>query len=69
MLGATGPVGSRVVRLLALEGAKVKVASRTLARAEAVCQAVRAKVPGAQLTPVESLSAAHAGPLVEGRRS
>jgi methylenetetrahydrofolate/methylenetetrahydromethanopterin dehydrogenase (NADP+) len=66
VLGATGPVGSRVVRLSALEGAKVKVASRTLARAEAVCQAVAAKVPGAQLTPVESLSAAHAGPLVAG---
>jgi hypothetical protein len=50
VLGATGPVGHRVVRLLAREGAAVKVASRNLERAESVCEAARAAVPEARLT-------------------
>jgi len=58
VLAATGPVGSRVVRLLAMEGASVRVASRNRARAEAVCQAVAAKISGARLTPVETASPA-----------
>ncbi len=53
VLAATGPVGSRVVRLLALEGARVKVGSRHQARAEAICQDVGQRIPGADLTPVE----------------
>ena len=57
VLAATGPVGSRVVRLLALEGARVQVGSRTLARAEAVCQAVKARDAGAELSPFETTSA------------
>jgi hypothetical protein len=56
VLAATGPVGSRVVELLALEGAAVKVCSRSRARAEEVCQAVRAKIAGAKLTSVETSS-------------
>ena len=56
VLGATGPVGSRVVLMLALAGASVKVASRTRPRAEAICQAVAVKVPGANLTAVETNS-------------
>jgi hypothetical protein len=58
VLAATGPVGSRVVRLLALEGASVQVASRNRGRAEAVCEAVAAAVPGARLTAVETTSPA-----------
>jgi hypothetical protein len=58
VLAATGPVGSRVVRLLAMEGANVRVASRNRARAEAVCKAVAAKTSGARLTPVETASPA-----------
>jgi hypothetical protein len=54
VLAATGPVGSRVARLLALEGADVQVASRKRARAEAVCQSVSQRVPGARLTAVET---------------
>ena len=57
VLAATGPVGSRVVRLLALEGARVQVASRNLARAEAVCEAVRERTPSAVLAPLELRSA------------
>jgi hypothetical protein len=56
VLAATGPVGSRVARLLALEGARVKVASRHRVRAQGVCQAVAAKFPGATLTAVETAS-------------
>lgn len=56
VLAATGPVGSRVVRLLAAAGAKVHVASRDRARAEAVCQSVTARLPEAKLTAVEARS-------------
>ncbi len=63
VLAGTGPVGSRVVRLLALEGARVQVASRNRARAEAVCRAVAARTPGADLTALEVTSPeAAAGP-------
>jgi hypothetical protein len=63
VLAATGPVGSRAVRLLAREGASVRVASRGLARAEATCVSIREAVDGATLTAVatdtpESLRAA-----------
>lgn len=54
VLAATGPVGSRVVRLLAAEGAKVRVGSRTLERSQATCDAVRARVAGAKLTAIET---------------
>jgi hypothetical protein len=52
VLAATGSVGQRVVRLLALEGAVVRVASRSLARAQAVCDAVTARLPEARLIPM-----------------
>jgi methylenetetrahydrofolate/methylenetetrahydromethanopterin dehydrogenase (NADP+) len=65
VLAATGPVGSRVVRLLAGEGARVKVASRTRGRAEAVCQAVVAKTPGAKLAAIETGSAAQTAAALE----
>jgi hypothetical protein len=54
VLGGTGPVGQRVARLLAREGAQVRVGSRQRARAEDVCAAIRAKVPGAKVEPVET---------------
>jgi hypothetical protein len=56
VLAATGPVGSRVVRLLALAGARVKACSRKLVRAEAVCKAVSDRVSSAALTPLETAS-------------
>ncbi len=52
VLAATGPVGARVVRLLANQGARTRVGSRDKARAEAVCQAVRGRVPQANLEAV-----------------
>ncbi len=52
VLGGTGPVGQRVARLLARQGAEVRVGSRQLARAAGVVEAIRARVPDAQLEPV-----------------
>jgi hypothetical protein len=52
VLAATGPVGQRVVRLLARQGSRVRVGSRDRAKAEAVCQAVRQRIPQAALQAV-----------------
>ena len=54
VLGGTGPVGQRVVRLLAAKGVQVACASRSLARAEATVAGVRSRIPGARLTALES---------------
>jgi hypothetical protein len=51
VLGGTGPVGQRVARLLARQGAKVRVSSRQRSRAEAVCGTLRSKVQGANVEP------------------
>ena len=51
VLAATGPVGRRVVQLLAGQGAEVRVASRHEDRARAVCEAVAARIPSARLSP------------------
>jgi hypothetical protein len=56
VLGATGPVGQRVVRILAGEGARVRVGSRDRGRAAAVCDAVSAVVPRVRLDPVATAS-------------
>lgn len=52
VLAATGPVGSRVVRLLAGRGAVVRVGSRDLERATAVCRAVVERLPQVKVAPV-----------------
>jgi hypothetical protein len=57
VLGATGPVGLRAAELLALENARVTLVSRTLDRAEAACESVRAKVSTARLTPAAASTA------------
>lgn len=51
VLGATGPVGQRVVRMLAQEDVEVRVASRRMSRAEGVCHRVSRAVSGARVTP------------------
>ncbi len=43
VLAGTGPVGQRTAALLALEGAKVRLTSRRLDRAEAACQAIQTR--------------------------
>jgi hypothetical protein len=52
VLGGTGPVGHRVAQILASQGSIVRVASRTLDRAEQTVAAIRSIVPDAQVTPV-----------------
>jgi NAD(P)-dependent dehydrogenase (short-subunit alcohol dehydrogenase family) len=54
VLAATGPVGQRIVRLLARERANVRVASRSVERAEAVCRSIAAIIPDTSLTPISS---------------
>jgi methylenetetrahydrofolate/methylenetetrahydromethanopterin dehydrogenase (NADP+) len=67
VLGGTGPVGQRAALLLARKGAHVRVGSRQVQRAEAVCQAIRAKIPDAKVEAVATASSAD-GPLaLEGR--
>jgi methylenetetrahydrofolate/methylenetetrahydromethanopterin dehydrogenase (NADP+) len=66
VLAATGPVGQRVVRLLAREGAAVRVASRRLERAQAVCDAVAERYPSAQLTAVSATSMEQTAAALEG---
>jgi methylenetetrahydrofolate/methylenetetrahydromethanopterin dehydrogenase (NADP+) len=67
VLGGTGPVGQRVARLLAREGAQVRVGSRQLARAQAVCAQIRAKFPAANLEAVETSSVSDRQAALQGR--
>jgi hypothetical protein len=64
VLGGTGPVGQRVARLLAREGAEVVVSSRNLDRAKAIADQV-GRVTGAVVSP---LAAASESALREGLR-
>jgi hypothetical protein len=65
VLGGTGPVGQRVVRMLAQEGAEVRVVSRKMSRAEGVCHRVSQLVSGARLTP-HAAEADDIEPIVAG---
>ena len=66
VLAATGPVGARAVRLLASQGAQVRVASRSLDRAEAVCEDVKSRAPGAQLAAVKTSNDDETAEALEG---
>ena len=57
VLGGTGPVGHRAAQILAMRGAVVRVASRSLDRAAATCEAIGAAVEGAQVEAAESAGA------------
>jgi hypothetical protein len=67
VLGATGPVGQRVVRLLAKNGGHVRVGSRQKDKAEAVCAVVRAHVPGAKVEAASVSSSSDAPAALDGR--
>ena len=54
VLGGTGPVGHRAAQILASQGAEVRVASRDLKKAEAVCEKIREVVSDANVTPAAS---------------
>lgn len=67
VLGGTGPVGQRVARILANHGAHVRIGSRQKDRAEAVCQAIRASVPGANLESIAVATSADGPRALDGR--
>lgn len=67
VLGGTGPVGQRVARLLAREGAEVRVGSRQESRAAAVCREIAAKAPDARLQPVATSTAQELAAALQGR--
>jgi methylenetetrahydrofolate/methylenetetrahydromethanopterin dehydrogenase (NADP+) len=67
VLGATGPVGQRVVRLLAKNGGHVRVGSRQKDKAEAICKAVHAHLPNAKLEAIGVSSSADGPIALEGR--
>lgn len=50
VLGGTGPVGRRAARLLAFEGAEVRIGSRSRQRAEEVCASVRERISDARIS-------------------
>lgn len=60
ILGGTGPVGQRAARLLASQGARVRLGSREASRAAAAAAAVQARYPRAQL---EAVATGGADPL------
>jgi len=47
----TGPVGQRVIRMLAQEGVEVRVASRKMSKSEGICHRIAKAVEGARVTP------------------
>lgn len=54
VLAATGPVGQRVVKILAMLGCTVRVVSRDESRAALVCDVLRQSLPEAKLFPMTS---------------
>lgn len=58
VLGGSGPVGSRIARLAAGQGASVRICSRDGSRAEAVAQTIRKSLPQARLDACEYVAAA-----------
>ena len=67
VLGGTGPVGQRVARLLAREGAEVRVASRQAARAQQICATIAARIAGARLQPVGTGTPPELAAALDGR--
>ncbi len=54
VLAGTGPVGQRAAVMLAQEGAKVAITSRSLSQAEKACAAMQARF-GVEIMPVEAV--------------
>ncbi|WP_020471237.1 bifunctional NADP-dependent methylenetetrahydromethanopterin dehydrogenase/methylenetetrahydrofolate dehydrogenase [Zavarzinella formosa] len=67
VLGGTGPVGQRVARLLARQGAHVRIGSRGLDRAQAVCATIKARHANAQVEAIATGSSTDGPKALEGR--
>ena len=66
VLAGTGPVGQRAARLLVRLGASVRVASRTLERAQKVCEGIKKRVPEAKISAVRTNLAAETSAALAG---
>ena len=66
VLGGTGPVGFRVSQLFSIEGAKVRVGSRSLERAQQTCDAIASIVESADVTPFQTAGKAELEEACQG---
>jgi hypothetical protein len=66
VLGGTGPVGERAARLLARQGAAVRVGSRTLDRAQEAAGRISSHVTGAHVIAVKCSSAPETAAAIDG---
>ncbi|MFN9197433.1 MAG: NAD(P)-dependent methylenetetrahydromethanopterin dehydrogenase [Planctomycetaceae bacterium] len=66
VLAGTGPVGQRAAQILASEGARVRVASRSVERAGQTCEAIRQALPQAQVIPVAAGNTSETRAACEG---
>lgn len=66
VLGGTGPVGRRVSQLLASDGAKVTLTSRSIERATSVCEKVASRVDDATLEPASPRSPDQISDVLQG---
>jgi hypothetical protein len=66
VLGGTGPVGQRAARLLAKEGAEVRVASRSIDRSQATCQQLQRRMPNAHIAAAQTASPKEVQAAIEG---
>ncbi len=66
VLGGTGPVGERAARLLARQGAAVRVCSRALDRAQESSARIAVNVPSAQISAIKCSSAPETAAAIDG---
>jgi hypothetical protein len=66
ILGGTGPVGQRAARLLVGQGAEARLCSRSLAKAEEACAAIRRHLPAAKVTAMQAASAGETAAALAG---
>jgi methylenetetrahydrofolate/methylenetetrahydromethanopterin dehydrogenase (NADP+) len=66
VLAATGPVGQRVARLLAGQGASVRLASRSAERAEEIRSALKIRLPQAKLSIAKTSNAEETLDAIQG---
>ena len=66
VLAATGPVGKRAARLLARQGAKVRVASRSAGRSAALREQLLEQVPDTEIQAVQTASHHEVAAVLEG---
>jgi hypothetical protein len=64
--GGTGPVGQRAAQILTSLGATVRIGTRSAAKAEATCEAVRSKVEGANVSAHETATPEGLAAAAEG---